>query len=70
MSLSRDEPTLPRLLIKKQVLAIVPLSFPTVWKLMRQGEFPAARVIGSRPYWPEDEIRQWVASLPVRKYKP
>ena len=74
MFASRDEQTLPRLLNKKQVLEIVPLSFPTLWKLMRLNQFPLPRTVGStvgsRPYWLASEISEWVSSRPQRSYKP
>lgn len=58
-----------RLLCKKRVLQIYPASFPTIWKQIRDGKFPQPVTIGGRPYWREDEIRAWVASLPRRTYK-
>jgi predicted DNA-binding transcriptional regulator AlpA len=70
MSPCDNDSHLPRLLTKAQVLAIVPLSFPTVWKMMRAGTFPAARTIGSRPMWLESEISEWLRSQPMRPYKP
>lgn len=69
MSLSRDETTLPRLLNKKQVLALVPVTFPTLWAWMRRGEFPAARTVGDRPVWLESEVAEWLNSRPLRPYK-
>jgi predicted DNA-binding transcriptional regulator AlpA len=68
MSLSRDETTLPRLLNKKQVLALVPVTFTTLWTWMRQGKFPAARTIGNRPMWLEAEVVGWISSRPPRIY--
>jgi predicted DNA-binding transcriptional regulator AlpA len=65
----RDDPAV-RLLSKRQLLDRVPLSFPSIWQMMRRGEFPAARTIGSRPFWLESEINEWVSSRPVRTYKP
>ena len=69
MSLSRDEQTLPRLLNKKQVLALVPVTFPTIWTWMRAGKFPAARSIGDRPMWLEAEVIEWITTRPKRDYK-
>jgi predicted DNA-binding transcriptional regulator AlpA len=59
----------PRLLTKPQVCAIAGVTFPTVWKLMREGAFPRARVVGGRSMWRSDEIDQWLAALPVRRLK-
>jgi predicted DNA-binding transcriptional regulator AlpA len=61
-----------RLLSKLEVLDRVALSFPTIWKLMREGKFPAARELGKsgKSFWLESEIEAWIAALPVREYKP
>jgi len=70
MSLSRDATTLPRLLNKKQVLALVPVTFATLWTWIRRGEFPAPRTIGTRPMWLETEVAEWITTRPTRSYKP
>ena len=61
---------IPRLLTKKQVRALVPVTFPTLWAWIRRGEFPQPRTIGSRPMWVEAEITDWISSRPHRSYKP
>jgi prophage regulatory protein len=61
-----------RLLCKAEVLELTGLSFPTVWGMIRRGEFPAARTVGvggGRPYWLAQEISDWVSNLPIRAYK-
>jgi predicted DNA-binding transcriptional regulator AlpA len=62
-----------RLLSKAEVLAIVGVSFPTIWSWMRAGKFPRARISGSgrnsKSVWRSDEVEQWLAQLPVRKLK-
>jgi len=55
---------------KPEVLALVRRTFPCLWKMMREGKFPAARQLGSRPVWLRSEVEAWITSLPVRKYKP
>jgi predicted DNA-binding transcriptional regulator AlpA len=57
-----------KLLSKKQVLERVPVSFVTLWKLMREGTFPRARQIGGRSFWLESEVDRFIASLPIRAY--
>lgn len=59
----------PRLLTKPQVCAIAGVTYPTLWKLMREGVFPRARILGGRSMWRSDEIDQWLAGLPVRRLK-
>jgi predicted DNA-binding transcriptional regulator AlpA len=65
----QQPPPPPRLLSKKQVLARVGLTFPTVWKLIRLGQFPAARSLGGQAFWIEGEIDAYIRNLPVREYK-
>jgi predicted DNA-binding transcriptional regulator AlpA len=59
----------PRLLTKPEVLKRVGLTFPTIWKRMRSGTFPRARVNGGKVVWLETEIDTWMKSLPLQKYK-
>ena len=58
-----------RLITKREVIQRVRMSFPTIWKLMRQGRFPAARVIGGKTFWIETEIDVYIDTLPFRRYK-
>jgi prophage regulatory protein len=58
-----------RLLSKPEVLDRVGVTFPTLWKMMREKKFPQARNLGGRPAWVESEIDAWIAALPVREYK-
>jgi predicted DNA-binding transcriptional regulator AlpA len=58
-----------RLIFKPEVLHRVGLSFPTIWKMMRQGRFAHARIIGGKSAWIESEINNFLAGLPLRRYK-
>ncbi len=59
-----------RLLTRKQLLEIIPFSYPTIWELMRRGEFPKALLIGQQKVaWREDEIREWIESRPRQELK-
>jgi predicted DNA-binding transcriptional regulator AlpA len=66
---ARGLPAQFRLLSKRDVLAIVNVSYPTLWLWMRQGSFPRSRVAGGRSVWRSDEVEAWLAALPVRKLK-
>jgi predicted DNA-binding transcriptional regulator AlpA len=63
------EPPAIRLISKSGLLKRVPLSFPTIWKMMQQGRFPRARVIGGKSVWIESEVNDFLAALPLRQYK-
>ena len=58
-----------RLLSKAEVVEKVGLSFPTLWGMMRRGEFPIARTLASRPAWLASEVEDFINNLPTRKYK-
>jgi prophage regulatory protein len=62
-------PNKTRLIDKSEVLARVPVTFPTLWAWMREGKFPRSREIGGRVAWVESEVEAWIAGLPQRKYK-
>ena len=58
-----------RLLSKREVLAIVGVSYPTLWSMMRANTFPRSRVVGGKSMWLSTDIEAWLATLPVRKLK-
>jgi predicted DNA-binding transcriptional regulator AlpA len=58
-----------RVISKNALLKRVPLSFPTIWKMMQQNRFPRARVIAGKSVWIESEINDFLATLPLRRYK-
>ena len=58
-------------LSKKQVLAKVPITGPTLWSWVRAGKFPRPRAISpNKTVWLRDEIDQWMRARPLRNYKP
>jgi len=58
-----------RLLSKREVLAIVGVSYPTLWSMMRAGTFPRSRVVGGKSMWVSTEIESWMAALPRCRLK-
>ena len=58
-----------RLLSKPEVLAIVGVTYPSLWAWIRNGTFPRSRVCGGRSMWRSDEIDAWLAGLPIRPLK-
>ena len=58
-----------RLLSKREVLAIVGVSYPTLWSMMRAGTFPRSRKVGSKSMWVSTEIEAWMAALPRCRLK-
>jgi predicted DNA-binding transcriptional regulator AlpA len=51
------------------VLAIVGVTYPTLWTWMRAGTFPRSRICGGRSMWLSTEINDWLTGLPVRPLK-
>jgi predicted DNA-binding transcriptional regulator AlpA len=58
-----------RLLDRKELTAKVNLTYPTIWKLMREGAFPRSVVVGGKVLWREHEVDEYIARLPRRQLK-
>jgi predicted DNA-binding transcriptional regulator AlpA len=60
------------LLDKHEVLAVVGVSYPTLWFWMRgeRGTFPRPRIVGGKNKWLAADIADWLAALPPREYQP
>jgi predicted DNA-binding transcriptional regulator AlpA len=62
-----------RFISKKEMLARVGVSYPTLWVWMQrppgQGAFPRSRELGGKVYWLEAEIEAWILSRPIRRLK-
>ena len=43
------------------VLAIVPLSKPTIYRMIKSGEFPRQRKVHTAAVWSKAEVSAWVA---------
>lgn len=55
-----------RLLRLPEVVDITGLSYTTIWRREKEGEFPRRRRIsGNIIAWRSDEIEEWVESLPA-----
>jgi len=53
-----------KLLGIKEVLEIVPVTKPTIYRLMQDGKFPASRrVTPGRVCWRQSDIDEWIAGL-------
>ena len=61
---------IPRQLIsKRQMLELVNLSYPTIWRMAREGRFPRGRVVGGKVFWFADEIAEWQEHLEPQRLK-
>lgn len=49
-----------RFLQIKDVLQRIPVSRPTIYRLMAKGEFPKCVTIGSSSLWVKSEINNWL----------
>jgi predicted DNA-binding transcriptional regulator AlpA len=59
-----------RFLSRAEVLDITGVTYPFIWKMIRAGEFPAAREISDRRIcWLASEVRKWMQSRPRRMLK-
>ena len=57
------------LLSKRDVLAIVGVSYPTLWSMMRANTFPRSRKVGGQSKWVSSEVAAWLAALPKSRLK-
>jgi prophage regulatory protein len=60
----------PRLVSRAEVCALVGVSYPTLWQMMREGRFPRSRVVGGKSMWISTELTAWLAGLEVRPLEP
>ena len=67
-----------RLISKRELLRLVPLSYSTIWNMMRRGEFPLSVRLGSRANgarntgkagWKIREVEAWMSALPRSEYR-
>ena len=59
-----------RLLNRKELVEIVGLSYPSIWRLMCEDQFPRSVVLGrNRVAWFEAEVDAWLESLERRRLK-
>lgn len=63
-----------KLLRKSEVLDMLGVSYPTIWRWVRDGKFPAPREIGATDgkdgtvRWVQSEVEAWIKGLPQRAY--
>jgi prophage regulatory protein len=58
------------ILSREEILARVPVTYPILIEMMKQGRFPRARKVGAKKLgWFEEEYLQWRANLPLQKWK-
>jgi prophage regulatory protein len=58
-----------RLLSAREVMEKVDLTYVSIWKKMKKGQFPAPRELGAKTLrWVEADIDQWIESLPRRQF--
>jgi len=57
------------MLDKRQLRAKVPLSFPTIWKQVKAGKFPAPVMIANKCFWYLSEIDEHLLNLKRRTYR-
>jgi predicted DNA-binding transcriptional regulator AlpA len=60
----------PVFLDKAEVLRRVSLTYPMIWKWMREGTFPRSRLVGvAKTVWLESDIIRWMKDRPITKLK-
>jgi predicted DNA-binding transcriptional regulator AlpA len=59
----------PRLMSKREVVATVGATFPTIWKMVRRGEFPPGLRVGGKTKWRSDQVAAWMDALEIKQYR-
>ena len=49
-----------KLLRMKDVIKIVPLSRPTIYRLVESGEFPAYFKVGGATFWRQSDVQKFI----------
>ena len=57
------------LLDKRDVLALVGVTYPSLWKWQVAGTFPRGKVVNQKTMWPAADVADWLAGLPTRALK-
>jgi predicted DNA-binding transcriptional regulator AlpA len=70
-----DAPPQTSLIHKPELLALVGVSYGSIFAWMRTGKFPLAREIGSggrstKIAWIRAEVEAWLAARPQRQLRP
>jgi predicted DNA-binding transcriptional regulator AlpA len=58
-----------RLMTRREVMDLIPISYPKIWAMMRSGTFPRSLAIGGKCVWREDEVQAWIDNLSKVKLK-
>ena len=57
------------LMTTREIIALVRLSRTSIYRMTRQGRFPPPCSVGNgKIRWREDDVRAWMAELPVCDY--
>jgi predicted DNA-binding transcriptional regulator AlpA len=54
---------------KAELLARVPITFTSIWRMSQDGRFPRGRVIGNRTCWVKSEVDAWLADVANNKLR-
>ena len=58
-----------RLIDRAQLLRLIPVAYPTIWKWMCDGNFPRAVNCGGKNAWLESDVLNWIRSRPAKPLK-
>jgi len=58
-----------RLMLKKEVLDRIGVTYPTLWHWMREERFPMSRQLGGKVCWLASEVEAFMQALPKSRLK-
>jgi len=66
--ITENENTGRRVIRKRELFKLIPLSDVTVWRMERKGEFPKRFTLGGRAVgWFADEIDEWLDAKAIKR---
>ena len=66
--ITENENTGRRVIRKRELFKMIPLSDVTVWRMERKGEFPKRFTLGGRAVgWFADEIAEWLDAKAIKR---
>ena len=66
--ITENENTGRRVIRKRELFKMIPLSDATVWRMERKGEFPKRFTLGGRAVgWFADEIDEWLDAKAIKR---
>jgi len=58
-----------RMIDRREVMHRIPVTYPTIWRWMQDGNFPRALNVGGKMAWLESAVEEWIMARPQQRIK-